>query len=69
MTRSRVNEGLPGERGVRKSLPKGKVGFLLVKSDTRETSAVLEDTRFMSDCWNMYQTLSEGERNDNNTTN
>ena len=32
-TRSRVNEGLPRERGVRRSLQGGTVGCLLVQSN------------------------------------
>ena len=37
VTRGRVNEGLPWERGVRRNLQEGKAGYLLVESDGRET--------------------------------
>ena len=46
--RDRVNKGLPRERGARRSLQEEKVGYLLVESDRRETTAILDDIRLMS---------------------
>ena len=43
------------------------MGSLLVQSDGRETSAALEDIRFMSD-WNMYDNLFEGHNNNCNNS-
>lgn len=61
-TRSRVNDGLPWEGGVRRSLHEGKEGYALAQSDRRAiTTAVLEDIQFMSE-WNMCDTLSEGKK-------
>ena len=49
MTRNRINEGYPRGGGVRCSLQEGKVGYLLLKSDRRETIVVLlHDIRFIS---------------------
>ena len=56
------NEGWQRERGVRTSVQQGKVGYLLVQSDRRETTAILEGVRSMSD-WNTYGALSEGKVN------
>ena len=56
------NEGWQRERGVRTSVQQGKVGYLLVQSDRRETAAILEGVRSMSD-WNTYGALSEGKVN------
>ena len=50
------------EGSVRRSPQEGKVGYLVVHSDRRETTAASGDTRFMSD-WNMYDALSEGNSN------
>ena len=41
------------------------MGYLLARSDTRETTAVLEDTRSTTG-WSMYDTLSEAKRNKKN---
>ena len=69
MTRSRVSKGFPREGGVlSRSLQGGKVGYLLVQKDRRETAAVLEGLRFISDC-NMYDTSSEGNMNSSNKKN
>ena len=38
------------------------MGYLLVQSDRRETTAILEGVRSMSD-WNTYGALSEGKVN------
>ena len=43
----------------------GKEGYIPSQSDTRENTGVLEDIRFLSDQI-MYDTLSEGKRNNSN---
>ena len=63
LTRSRANEGLPRERGVRKEEPSRREEWNIVASEryTRETDAV-PGIRFMSD-WNMYDPfLSDGKK-------
>ena len=66
MAKSRVNDGLPRERGVWRSLQEWKVGYLLVQSDRRETTAALEGTQ-LSSC-NMYDTLLGGKVSNNTNT-
>ena len=60
--RSRVDEGLPREGGVRRSLHEEKLAKFLAQSDERETTAVSESVRFMSDR-NTYGSWSEGKIN------
>ena len=65
MTRSRVFRGYAKGGVVKWRLQEGKEGYVPSQSDRRENTRVLEDIRFMSDQI-MYDTLSEGKRNDNN---
>ena len=44
---------------------RGNVGYMLVKSDRRETAAVLENIRFITD-WNNVRYNVGGEKNANN---
>ena len=46
-------------------LQEGKEGYVPSQIDRRENTGVLEDIRFTSDQI-MYDTLSEGKRNNNN---
>ena len=48
-------------------LQEGKLGYLLVESDRRETAAVLEGIRLMSDC-SMCDILSKDNRSNNINT-
>ena len=56
---------MPREEVVKWRLQEGKEGCVPSQSDRRENTGVLEDIRFMSDQI-MYDTLSEGKRNNNN---
>ena len=55
---------MPRVRGVTRSVQDGKAGYLLVQSDRRDTTAVVEDIRFMPD-WNTKDTMSAGKINNN----
>ena len=55
---------MPREEVVKRRLQEGKEGYVPSQSDRRKTTGVLEYIRFMSDQI-MYNTLSEGKRNNN----
>ena len=55
---------MPREEVVRWRLQEEKEGYVPSQSDRKEDTGVLEDIRFMSD-QSMYDTLSEGKRNNN----
>ena len=62
MTRSKGERGKGGRCKEEPSRRENE--YLLIQSDRRETTAVLGDTRFMSD-WNVYDTWLEGKINNN----
>ena len=56
---------MPREGVVKWRLQEGKEGYVPSQRDKRESTGVPEDIRFMLHKI-MYDTLSEGKRNDNN---
>ena len=70
--RVRVTEGLQRERGVKRSLQEEKVGYLLVQSNRREATEVLEvrdycDTGVFDSCQNGTRTIQCLTANNDNT--